>query len=61
MDETAVKDLGLQMVTALRDLHKLGWVHRDIKPENWMLDDNGKLYLIDFGLSKRLLKNLLDI
>jgi len=55
MDETAVKDLGLQMVTALRDLHKLGWVHRDIKPENWMLDDNGKLYLIDFGLSKKFL------
>jgi len=38
-------------------MHEKGWVHRDIKPENWMFDDGGKkLYLIDFGLSKRFSK-----
>jgi serine/threonine protein kinase len=27
-------------------------LHRDIKPENLLLDDQGKVYLIDFGFSK---------
>lgn len=39
----------------LRSVHDMGIIHRDIKPENFLLGDNGKgrLYLIDFGLSKR--------
>lgn len=29
-------------------------IHRDIKPENIILDHNGKIYLIDFGIAKML-------
>jgi len=32
-------------------LHRSNIVHRDIKPENFVLDNKGKIYIIDFGLS----------
>ncbi len=36
----------------LTKFHKKGISHRDIKPENVMIDHEGKVYLIDFGLGK---------
>jgi Kae1-associated kinase Bud32 len=33
-------------------LHNLGVVHGDLTTANIMMDDSGKLYLIDFGLAK---------
>jgi len=41
-----------EMVLAVRDLHKLGYIHRDLKPDNFMISRSGHLKLIDFGLSK---------
>ncbi len=45
------------------NLHKSNIVHRDIKPENFVLDKNGKIYIIDFGLatlcSNKILKNFI--
>jgi serine/threonine-protein kinase len=35
----------------LRACREAGIRHRDVKPENCMLGDDGKLYLVDFGLS----------
>ncbi len=46
----AVK-LVLQMVRALGYAHSKGIVHRDVKPSNARLDDEDKLYLMDFGLA----------
>ncbi|XP_050436499.1 ribosomal protein S6 kinase-related protein isoform X2 [Adelges cooleyi] len=41
-----------EIVTILDFLHNAGVIYRDIKPENILLDDDGHLQLIDFGLSK---------
>jgi serine/threonine protein kinase len=37
----------------LGSVHKAGWVHRDIKPDNFLADDEGRVKLIDFGLTRR--------
>ena len=35
-------------------LHEKGWVHQDIKPENFISTHDGKIKIIDFGLTKRI-------
>jgi len=46
--------IGSSMLNAVKALHSKGYVHRDIKPDNFMYDDNGRIYLIDLGLCKKI-------
>uniref|UniRef100_A0A0G4G779 non-specific serine/threonine protein kinase n=1 Tax=Chromera velia CCMP2878 TaxID=1169474 RepID=A0A0G4G779_9ALVE len=39
-----------ELVQAVDEVHKRGYVHRDIKPDNIVLDRYGHLKLLDFGL-----------
>jgi len=54
LNEKHVLELCLQLCDILTYLHNLAppVIHRDIKPQNIILDDDGKVYLIDFGISR---------
>jgi serine/threonine protein kinase len=43
---------GIQL---LRSLSQAGLIHGDIKPENILLDESGRLWLVDLGLARRLI------
>ena len=40
-----------EMLGALEYMHDQGVVHRDLKPENIMLDVDGRIKIIDFGIA----------
>ena len=49
----------IQCLERLKSLHEKGIIHRDIKPENFVIGPKNKeriIYLIDFGLSKKISK-----
>lgn len=52
--EDEVRIYAAEIYCAIRYLHKRKIIYRDLKPENIILDSNGHIKLIDFGLAKRL-------
>lgn len=51
---TTIANWGLQAAEALAHAHLRGVIHRDIKPSNLILDPDGRIWLTDFGLAKRM-------
>jgi serine/threonine protein kinase len=42
--------MGVKLGRALSYAHSLGFVHRDLKPENILFDDEGNVYVADWGI-----------
>jgi serine/threonine protein kinase len=51
-----ITDISVQICEGLNEAHSKGITHRDIKPENILIDEKGKVKIVDFGLAK--IKNL---
>ena len=55
-----IKNLFLQMLSAVDYVHQAGFVHRDIKPSNFMLTKEQNIKLLDFGIAKNTEKDKED-
>jgi serine/threonine-protein kinase len=42
-----------QLLSALEGLHNIGRVHNDLKPDNVLMEKNGGVVLIDYGLCQK--------
>ena len=53
MPEQQVKELGWQLASQVAKVHSEAICHKDIKPENILVDNKGKVTLIDFGVAQK--------
>ena len=54
LPEASIHDFARDAAVALQYVHAHGVVHCDLKPSNLLLDENGRIKLSGFGLSRRL-------
>ena len=52
INETRARQILYPVLDAIAYIHNVNILHRDIKPENILLTNDGKVKLLDFGLSR---------
>ena len=54
LPEPSIHDFGRDLAASLHHLHAEGFIYCDLKPSNILLDENGRIKLGGFGLSRKL-------
>ena len=54
INEAKAVDITRQVAEGLAEAHRLGVIHRDLKPQNIMIDRQGNVKVMDFGIAKSL-------
>ena len=52
IEENIIKDIIVQICLGLKEIHKNKLIHRDLTPDNIFMDNNNKIKIGDFGVSK---------
>ena len=52
IEENVIKDIIIQICNALKTIHENNIIHRDLTPENIFINENKKIKIGDFGISK---------
>ena len=56
-EENIIIDILKQICLGIKEIHKNGIIHRDLKPENIFIDENNKIKIGDFDISKIISNN----
>lgn len=51
LPEEMVRFYAAEMILALHQTHRLGYIHRDVKPDNFLFTSEGHIRVADFGLA----------
>lgn len=55
LEATEAANIMAQVCRALEAAHAEGVIHRDLKPQNIMLANNGRAYVMDFGIARSMI------